>query len=253
MASTPILVSSILNNEASVLLKSGRFDEAIALLTRSLREMSGRREAKRPLRKGVPTSEIVFARHLSTTDLSGEKHQALHTKLSNEFKTPLPQQPYIYQEPILIANTINSEDPDYCTVATLSFIMLFNIALAYHLSGIKNDKDTYTARRKFEVAKKLYGLAFAMQEREEEMDSLNSLGVDHHLLVMALVNNLSVVMKALNQEHEAMTKCDQCLLSSVLSIVDMGGVVPAMSDILNGFIGNVMYLIIKKSHLASAA
>jgi hypothetical protein len=58
MASTPILVSSILNNEASVLLKSGQFDEAIALLTRSLREMSGRREAKCPLRKGDSTSKV---------------------------------------------------------------------------------------------------------------------------------------------------------------------------------------------------
>jgi hypothetical protein len=73
------------------------------------------------------------------------------------------------------------------------------------------------------------------------------------LLTTALLNNLSLVNKALNNQYEA-DQCDQRLLHALLLIVDRGGVLTEENKkVLDGFMGTVMHLVMKQSPVASAA
>jgi hypothetical protein len=64
---------------------------------------------------------------------------------------------------------------------------------------------------------------------------------------------MSLVHKALGNRHEA-EQCDQLLLSTLLLLVDMGGLTPQkIAKDLTGFLGNVMHLIMTQSPVASAA
>jgi hypothetical protein len=110
------------------------------------------------------------------------------------------------------------------------------------MKGVSN-KDEALSQRALVISKRLYELTFQMQTQDEETD----------LLLSALLNNLSLVHKALGNRHEA-EQCDHVLLSTVLLIVDMGGLTPQESaNELFGFLANVMHLIMRQSPVALAA
>jgi hypothetical protein len=111
------------------------------------------------------------------------------------------------------------------------------------MKGVSNE-DEAMSQRALATVKRLYELTFQMQAQDVETNLL---------LTSALLNNLSLVHKALGNSHEA-EQCDQLLLSTLLLHVDMGGKTPQESaNDLTGFLGNVMHLIMTQSPVASAA
>jgi hypothetical protein len=151
------------------------------------------------------------------------------------------QSPYLYTGPVYLSEVPRSSGDE--SIISLSFIIMFNLALCHHMKGVSNE-DEALSQRALVISKRLYELTFQMQTQDEETDLL---------LSSALLNNLSLVHKALGNRHEA-EQCDHVLLSTLLLIVDMGGSTPQESaNELSGFLGNVMHLIMRQSPVASAA
>ena len=79
-------------------------------------------------------------------------------------------------------------------------------------------------------------------------------GVKSNLwITAALLNNLSQVNKVFHNEYEAQ-QCDELLLSAVLLLVDLNdGNNNQSSTIVEGFLSNVIHLILRDSNIASVA
>jgi hypothetical protein len=151
------------------------------------------------------------------------------------------QSPYLYTEPVYLSEVPRSSGEE--SITSLSFIIMFNLALCHHIKGTSSEEDALS-QKTFAIAKRLYELTFQMQAQDVETNLF---------LTSALLNNLSLVHKALGNSHEA-GQCDQLLLSTLLLLVDMGGLTPQESaNDLAGFLGNVMHLIMTQSPVASAA
>jgi hypothetical protein len=147
----------------------------------------------------------------------------------------------LYTEPVYLSEVPRSSEEE--SITSLSFIIMFNLALCHHMKGTSS-KDEALSQRTLAIAKRLYELTFQMQAQNVETNLL---------LTSALLNNLSLVHKALGNRHEA-EQCDQLLLSTLLLLVDMGGLTHQESvHDLAGFFGNVMHLIMTQSPVASAA
>jgi hypothetical protein len=112
------------------------------------------------------------------------------------------------------------------------------------MKGTLNE-DEALSQRNLAKAKRLYELTFLMQAQNVEANL--------HI-TSALLNNLSLVHNALGNKFEA-EQCDHLLLSTLLLLVDMGGLTRQESGNKNltGFLDNVMHLIITQSPVASAA
>ncbi|KAG7372671.1 hypothetical protein IV203_018814 [Nitzschia inconspicua] len=100
--------------------------------------------------------------------------------------------------------------------STLSPILIFNFALAYHTLALTSRDDDDTGRRSFlSRARDLYCLAYTTlqgerQLREELLDPALL-----HFLVQAILNNLSQCYASLD-DTENSTKCCKLLLKSIL-------------------------------------
>jgi hypothetical protein len=164
--------------------------------------------------------------------------------MQDQLEASLHQSPYIYKEPMYITD-ISKFSGDESTITTIFFTaIIFNLSLSYHLKGMEIEDDTLS-RNNLEKSKRLYELTFQMHAQLTETNFL--------LLTVAILNNLSLVHKALHGQYEA-DECDQRLLRALLLIVDTGGVFPEENKkVLDGFMGNVMHLVMKLSPVASAA
>lgn len=111
---------------------------------------------------------------------------------------------FVFRKPIVM-----SLDADECgnrTVAKLSAIMIFNMALSHHLSALKDKNAT-----QLHAALMLYKNAYLLQQNEQ---------IDICILYnLALSNNLGQVLKAMKYQPEA-RQCFEQLLSILLFMVD---------------------------------
>mmetsp|Transcript_1042 Transcript_1042/g.2458 ORF Transcript_1042/g.2458 Transcript_1042/m.2458 type:complete len:293 (+) Transcript_1042:132-1010(+) len=156
---------------------------------------------------------------------------------------------YIYQTPISIPSL-----PQVCTdqdYTTLTYIVTFNLALACLLSGLSvPDDDAEVCQKRVKTARRLYELTFHMQLEPDI------------LLLTAVLNNLAFVHKYLGNDMEA-NECEKQLLSAVLYLVDQSVIYKADASVMaslaqtsssmDGFLGNVMHLIVGTASPASAA
>jgi tRNA A-37 threonylcarbamoyl transferase component Bud32 len=98
------------------------------------------------------------------------------------------------------------------------------------LKGIENEDDTL-ARNNLGKSKRLYEFTFRVHAQLTETDLF---------LTLALLNNLSLANKALNNQYEA-DRWDQRLLHALLRFVDRRGALTEENKrVLDGFMSNVM-------------
>ena len=120
----------------------------------------------------------------------------------------------------------------------LSFVILYNIALAHHLIAIQDANCT----NKLLKAKSLYELVYSIQTNEElEISPLQS---------MAISNNLGQIHLSLGDEDKSRS-CFEHLLSAIISVNACGE--HEYVGNLDGFIGNVLLLFLKSAPTAPAA
>jgi hypothetical protein len=246
-----ILSAKRLNNEGYCLIKNDRYDEAVVTLMQALREtkktaVEARNErrvsscSQGSSRDTHPSSTTSPSQVEICTPVNMVDAETTFVDLAMQDQLDSPSQsPYMYTEPVFITDQLKASKDD--SITTLSFIIMFNLALSHHLKG--NSSEGVSSRKSLEIAKRLYELTFQMQAQEVETNLL---------LMSSLLNNLSLVHKALDNQHEA-EQCDQLLLSALLLLVDMGEMSRDSGSDLYGFMGNVMHLMIKGAPVASAA
>jgi hypothetical protein len=229
-------------------MKNGRYDDGVSILMKALRVAKNSAEvhSTRSIEQDDADSSLSQPSQVDAAcmpegetimmDESGETC----TRMQDQVEANC-QSPYLYTGPVYLSEVPRSSEEE--SIISLSFIIMFNLALCHHMKGVSNE-DEALSQRTLAIAKKLYELTFQMQTQEVETNLL---------LTSALLNNLSLVHKALGNQHEA-EQCEHVLLSTLVLIVDMGGLTPPESaNDLAGFLGNVMHLIMRQSPVASAA
>ncbi len=245
---SPLEYACDLNNKSCCLIKQGHMSEAISNLMVALKEM-------RKIAIAGTDAEHCFASQCRSKSSRLGFRSAVSQCCDNhsdEFETlcrndtnlslSYSSQQFIYQSPVFIHKT--SETFDEPSIASISFYIMFNLALANHMKGFQGDPEAYAGS--LSVSRRLYELTFQMQAQESESNLM---------LMAAMLNNLFLVHQELGNESEA-ERCQQLLLSTLLLLVDMGeqSVATArfQSD-LEGLMGNVMHLMSTESPIARAA
>jgi hypothetical protein len=147
---------------------------------------------------------------------------------------------YVYRSPLRLPES-SSLTTDFNTHVVLSIIIVFNLALVHHLSGLEEDPSSCAA--KLDKAASLYNLAHGM---------LTQRFMDHTVLfiILAAINNMGQIRKTHGQSEVA-DACFQKVLSILLFMSDNRRENDNLS--LEGFCQNTTYLVLKKSHTARAA
>lgn len=130
-----------------------------------------------------------------------------------EFTTSRPE--FVFQRPIRIPTNIGSS---YNEIIFVSCIVIFNLAIAYHLQG-----DNESLRK----ALKLYEVSFNLQ-REQQFDN-------NVLFILATINNLGLIHRELHDE-QASRMCFEHVLSTLMYLTDCGA---ASDGQLDGFFRNI--------------
>jgi len=138
-----------------------------------------------------------------------------------------PEGQFIYHQPIHIpAKSALS----YTEGIMVSCMIIFNLAIAYHLQGLQ-EKDAKDITTSMVRALKLYELSFNLQ-REQQLDN-------NILFTLAIVSNLGVLHQQL-QDQDSSTKCFEHVLSTLMYLTDCG---EASKRYLDGFFVNVTKIV----------
>ena len=146
---------------------------------------------------------------------------------------------FIFKCPVML-DCDSTERPSCKLSESLSYIILYNLALSNHLRATENG---ILSEARLKRALRLYEFAYHVQTKEQI--SLNN------MQTMALVNNIGHIHRVLKNEEEA-SQCFQHLLSVIMYVVGDCGERES-NDHLDGFLANVMPLILQQSPSASAA
>ena len=255
---SPVSYVYYLNNKSCCFIKQGLYEEATENLkialerAREIALVSSSKERDRSIsvrRSCPPTSacdEFKYTCH--------SESKKLHTTSSESDSS------FVFRTPVFVDETMCDEDPN---LSNASCYIVFNLSLAYHLKALENKEDKGEANKFLSVARNLYELTFRMQNANNSESS-------DLLLTAAVLNNISTVHNALNNKNE-MHACLQLLLSALVILVDTRCLPPLLpsntttssttdnthpqhiKNILDGFVGNVMHLIIRDPFAASAA
>ena len=274
MNSSSFYQASNLNNYGASLIKQGRYEEAATHLKEALQfaklaakgtrgsagetcfgrdrdyQRVSRRQQEQQYNQRVvdehASIETLITRREEECTLSIRPAVGLRFDESNDLR-----EPYVYRDPLLadMKTTIydSFRELEESEMTNLSFAILFNLSLSTHLCGLSLNNRTMVLK-KLSVAQRLYECTFRMQAQQGESDLL---------ITIALLNNLSLVHKALGNQFE-MEQCEQLLISTIFLLVDiLSGTVRRSEDsnsvLLEGFLANVMHLITGNSQTAAAA
>jgi tetratricopeptide (TPR) repeat protein len=238
-------IASRLNNEGVGLIENGLYHEAISTFSQGLTlvkqvlalqgdederpdEESGSDCMGNP-KEAIPQTPSCHFRKMQEIELTG----VCVAQEDISCGAPL----FIFKSPIFIpAHATDLASFNYYVKS--SFILLYNLALSHHLSALESNNS----RKRLRKALSLYELAYTLQMTENVQLTV--------LQTMAIVNNLGQIHTAL--ENEAKSKqCFQHLLSTIVFLNDCGE--RESVEQMDGFVSNVMPLILKGSASASAA
>jgi tetratricopeptide (TPR) repeat protein len=221
-----------LNNKGIHYINKGNYEEAMKVISRGLNLL------KKVLSvQDIPAKTDSYSMGMGM----GETLPCEFLQLDPEYPSAAlteaikGNKPFIFSSPIYVPSVVN-QAVTLKYLATLSFILLYNLALAYHLSAI----DGQLCLKKLEKALSLYDLAYAIQKTELSI-----------LQIMAIVNNLGHIHTALGNQEQSQL-CFKHLLSTVMLLKDYGEEGESV-DSLDGFILNCLPLILVGEASAPAA
>lgn len=156
---------------------------------------------------------------------------------SNDQQDLTGQSGFVFKEPIMVLPQ-SLIQPGYTFYVKLSFIQLYNLALSHHLCALSKTNPEPFLRK----ALALYELAYTIHVSEDiELTILQS---------MAIVNNLGHLHKELDDLDKS-RQCFENLLTTLMFVKDCGE--QDSNHMLDGFLSNVMPLILVGSKPAAAA
>jgi tetratricopeptide (TPR) repeat protein len=142
---------------------------------------------------------------------------------------------YIYRTPMQVSSTMKVSSYEESVI--MSVMIMFNLALAHHLSGL--DEGCEHSHSQLQKAVKLYEYAYNMQ-RDEHL-------VNNTFFTMATLNNLGQIYQTMKASDIA-EKFFQQLLSTLMFVVDCREGRGKFSG-LEGFFQNTTHLVL---HLGPA-
>jgi tetratricopeptide (TPR) repeat protein len=267
MMSAAAAASELNNQGVQLMTEHGDYRQAISAFTRGVsiirQELSRQYKEQQRCKQqdcSCSTDSEESARLLREEDDDDFIPSCPFHKLATDSSSPLTSssekrdettaddqlEPFIMKNPIFIPTTNYCSCYKHCV--KLSFIQLYNLALANHLLAL--DGKQVPDKKRLQTARGLYELAYTLQLTE--MDIQPTL-----LQVMVIVNNLGQVHTALDN-HDKARECFENLLSTLLFYVDCGGNNDENHqdhrEQLDGFLSNVLPLIFANgSQPASAA
>ena len=281
-----------LNNHAASLLNSGRHKEALGVFHEALQKLQKLLLAERKspsddnLVQDRCNNMILDEEQISTTNKDTGCRAFAQVRLDASFASPVPacsmssssEHPpsaggtandkkacpdnFIFSHPIVF-----NLDPFSKDRATMSMVIVFNMALTHHLMSVSPESHqqqssisttppplsssaafpvnsrkslTKSQRQRIQGALKLYELAFTMQlERDEDQCDYegDSSGINA-TFSLALINNCAQCYRVLGFSSQEQRFLDH-LLSSILYLreIDFGYEIVE----LDGFLSNVLY------------
>jgi tetratricopeptide (TPR) repeat protein len=145
---------------------------------------------------------------------------------------------YVYRRPLRIQET-SPDNTGFHYQVTISLIIVFNLALALHLSGLEGPLNP----AKLEKAVTLYTISQKLLAGQD----VDSGAV---LFILASTNNMGQVLKALGREEVA-GEFFKRMLTTLFYLNDRKWEDSQFS--LEGFYHNITHLILTNSHTAEAA
>ena len=220
---------SKLNNQAVFQIENKQYDESISTLTKALKTlklvMSGDAMITNSPAECLD-SESDAPGYFSFEFLSSGPSSFLRTV---EKGSVCPGS--VFQDPIFVSSSTHVSDLECCE--KLSYVILFNLALAHHLRALL-ETEPRLQRLRLQKALILYEHAHQVLMNQNLEVSL--------LHTMAIASNLGHIHDNLGNESRA-RMCFEHLLSTILYLVDCGEGGKMKS--LDGFFLNVMPLIAK--------
>lgn len=243
--STATTTASHLNNEGVNLIEAGLYQEAIACFSKGLsiaKEVLASQADEEDDEDGPDDADSMDISSDSASQTpSCHFHKIQEQEAMNSCDTKeevYSDGPFLFRSPIFIPSSQANDVASFKYYVKCSFILLYNLALTHHLSALEGSNTTKRLRK----ALSLYELAYTIQMTEDIQLTV--------LQTMAIVNNLGLVHTALKNEAKA-TQCFQHLLSTIMFLTDCDE--RDSVEQIDGFVSNVMPLILKGSASAAAA
>ena len=264
-----------LNEQGCFAIEVGYYDRAIALLTEALNAVETMKSRSCSRHLSITCGLDVCLEYTQnysnlvnygvqnlTSPSSTEKTNPFHVARSED-ATMSTSSGFIYKQPFRIPYHAVAEG--FCLGQTLPLVVVFNLALAYHLNAILCKKSggnlTSSGRAHLENILQLYEMAYQWHMEQERVQPLSpSSGLSSLKFIMILANNLAQIHLAV----QSMTKyrlCLQHLLSTMMFMVDglqcSPQARPATDALfpppeLDGFLRNVSCLFLRDQAAAAA-
>jgi hypothetical protein len=236
-----------MNNEASLLIENGHYKQAIQVLRKGNKILVTAMEDEHHQRAGSDAraqrqqfssaSVLMFdcvgnsqSYHADSNNTTNQEESPPPTKPQSPGRTPpstsgaRPLKPvshqypnnneeeeegaFLYRQPVSISK-LPSERQDYI----ISAIILFNLALAYHLLAWNIKRTSILRNNLLRESLKLYQLSFLMKNRGRlHFDTT---------FVLAMVNNTADIQTEFGRENKAMA-LRELMMSTLMMVVDKG-------------------------------
>jgi len=236
------IIAFRLNQDGLRCLADYQYNEAIALFSRGLEivkedlfSISDFQESEIDKKAGISTRSCYFVAHHSRSSIresSGEQYQEMNSS----------DEGFTFTKPLLClpapaVDLISSSLGNYNSI--LSFVVLFNLALAYHLAALS---ERYSSKRKLLKALAFYELAYSVQT----VNTFQKLTI---MQSMAIVNNIGQINFMLTSFERA-DQCFHFLLTTIMSLKMFGHA--ESIEAVHVFLPNVWILISKESAAPAA-
>jgi tetratricopeptide (TPR) repeat protein len=210
--------ASCRNNAGAHYIDTNRFDEAINMITGALQEFR-------------------LIQHSFPQDLAQIQNPiTLQEEKIDESEEDYGRCVFVYKRPIRIQQ---GSEPTSSTM--VSFILIFNLALAYHLKSATTTIHQRTAQMLLQKSRSLYELAYQLMVSKPEAFSVR--------VSLVLSNNLGQVLQSMEVFDKA-RECFSHVLSTVMYLKDIGmdGEVPEISE----FLRSTTHLVLEQATAAAA-
>ncbi len=265
-------------NRTSYKIVNGEYDEAIVSLTKTLKTLklvlSG--DAKILVSKGIedegnkydhgddcmdcssssssgsfqydffssPTSSsflktAVSIRKCKIQNCQGDSSSSCFSMNMRSRSGTGPQQVSMFRDPIMVHGDHFKDPLDLHVCEELSYVAIYNLALAHHLKAIEIESEGFTKQnlRRIYLRK-----ALSLYEHSHEVLTGQTINVGVPVIhSMAVVSNLSQIHHALG-DHNKAEMCMQYLLSTMMYVIDCGKV-DTLGNSMDGFFNMILPLI----------
>ena len=238
MNSSPASITIQLNNEGAEFLNNSQYGKAVSSFTVALAKVKTMLVQDMEDDSESATPDHPPHAPASASGCSVPAGKSCATSLQADAMYLLdPSRRSIFCNPIVL--TDRNERPTLELYNRYSFAIIFNLALAHHLSGMDSTELRDTKLRK---ALRLYEFAYSIQMQEDVQLQL--------VYTFGMVNNLGHIQETLGDQEKAQ-QCYQHLLSTLMYVMESGeGNYEGQWDI---FLHNITHLILRQSPMAAAA